>query len=144
MQSKKKRLDDLIWVGKTWKRLQQVGGYCFQQNYSGELAYIDKRIQSEKTDLSNFASFINKIHIKGGECFEYFLKVRSKFLLLKQITIQLFSLNDIIRLKMISVGKLEVLRTYYCELSNDFHEIGQLTKSGKFEAVYRFLVWKWL
>lgn len=26
-------------------------------------------------------------------------------------------------MKMISVGKLEVLRTYHCELSNDFHEI---------------------
>lgn len=117
-------LEDLVSIGKTCKRMQQLAGYCFQQKFSSFASCgsdgITRFFRYYRTNVEHFAPFIQKIQISN---FEYFFGVRSKFRRLKEIRIMRMNSDDMIRLKEIPMGKLEELHIITCKLNKNFHEI---------------------
>lgn len=136
-------LGDLISVGRTCKRLQQVAGHCYQQNYSDMPIFasedgveiFDFFEVLNQIDVNHFAPFIQKICFHKPN-FRTFFELKSKFCRLKEILICDFKLTDMISLKEIPIENLEVLCISGCELSYDFYEIiGRCTKLKRLEIL---------
>lgn len=119
---------DLVNVGKTCKRLQQVAGYCFQQNYLGSAVWHPKLIRSvfdkidNALDAKHFTPFIHEIWMGNGDL-QPFIDSQSKFIRLKTIAFEELKTADMNRLKEIAPNKVECLRLLDCEFNNNFHEI---------------------
>lgn len=151
--------EDLLNVGKTCKRLQQVAGYCFQQNYLGRTfsisrEAIDKFIEFingighiKFVNLKHFIPFVQKIKVSTVDA-KYFVKEQSKFHRLKEINITHGAYNDTKMYDLITtktLGKLEVLKMVHCYLDNTFHEtIDQCTKLKRLEIDVCSTVYDWL
>lgn len=124
-------LGDLVRVGQTCKRLHQVAGYCFQQNYLHPVSFgseITYRIEFEKEiDVKHFAPFIQAVYIFSDD-FQHFIEVQSTFRRLKYLEIRSFDTINTNLLKKISMDKLEGL-SFLCDdfcttcLDSNFHEI---------------------
>lgn len=117
-------IKDLIAIGQTCKRLQQVAGYSFQQNY----ADIEKKsgengiyvFYDEMVDV--FIPFINRIRLDTTVGLEMFRKKQSKFLRLKRITFseQYIPITEIAGIED-KLKQIEFLRLFGCEVEGDLY-----------------------
>lgn len=127
-------IDDLVSIGKTCKRLQQLAGYCFQRNYASIEKWMnpDGKISdiSEKLNLNYFIRNIDRICFKTKESLEMFRNKQSKFVRLKRMAFLFFSMRsadasaltsfqiDCVKEKL---NQIEVLRLFYCDIDGDLH-----------------------
>lgn len=118
-------LKDLLSVGRTCKRLQQVVGHIYRQNYSGldvncssRGIFVDRRFQ-----IDYLAPFIEKMDIYYDGAFRYFLKVHTNLRRLKQLRIGHVKMNasDMRKIKEV-LGRLEHLHLDDCNLKGSLHE----------------------
>lgn len=116
--------EDLVSVGKTCERLQQVAGYCFQQNYLGRaFCHASHIFRYNQCEVVHFAAFICKISIESVY-FRNFFNTRSKLRQLKQIDIHRLTKTDRTRFMKISMHKLEDLCFgAECDLGDNLKEI---------------------
>lgn len=118
--------EDLVSIGKTCKRLQQVAGYCFQQNY----AAVEKRCTEDRIwlffedDVNCFIPFINRIFFDSEESFEFFDGRQSKFVRLKRMTFSelMITSNEIDCVKD-RLRNLEFLRIDACGFDGNAYEM---------------------
>lgn len=114
---------DLIAVGKTCKRMQNVAGYCFSQTYSTVETYVaytglnavldDGRTG---TDVTHFTKFIKIVRISGKHpSIPRFLKIQPDLPQLKKLVIVDERLTDDVIVRMMETfGKLETLCLKTC------------------------------
>lgn len=87
-------LEDVISIGKTCKRLQQVAGYRFSRNYSAIWIECQPNrfkvfeMKSEKMVVTHFTESICKIVVKQERGLQHFLHAQPKLCSLKQIEIR--------------------------------------------------------
>lgn len=118
-------LKDLISIGKTCKRLEQVAGYCFQEYFPaaviecrGGLICINNNLKSD-----GLTQFIRKIRIDSIRDFMFFLNNHSKFHRLRQIKMGNFQINKTSTVKMTKIlSKIEFLRFHCCKINGDFYD----------------------
>lgn len=89
-------LKGLIGVGEICERLQQVTGYCFQQNYSGvEVNFKDNHICiAHKYQADHFVQFIKKLCIQREADLEHLVRVKSNLNQLKRLEFEHIKLNE--------------------------------------------------
>lgn len=118
-------IEDLVNVGKTCKRLQQVAGHCFQQCYSGKGYIGSSGITNDCNgiDIKHFVPFIRQVCIEDERGFQDFIDSHSKFSRLKQMEIHSATLTCVNRLNEISLNGIEDLRVWNSDLGHSFHEI---------------------
>lgn len=90
-------IKDLISVGKTCKRLQNVAGYCFRQNFSAiEVASHSNCLKhfGLHTEVTHLAQFIHKFLVYSRDGLQYFLNVQSKLRRLRQIEINYIGISQ--------------------------------------------------
>lgn len=119
--------EDLVSIGKTCKRLQQVAGHCYRQTYPNMESRVCKRlIQSRWLDVTHFAEFIGILQIFSHAGLPTFFKIQSRLRRLKEMEVWDVKLtkSEIDRMKD-TLGRLEVLSLRACKLRkkvklNDF------------------------
>lgn len=125
-------LKDLISIGKTCKRLQNVCGYIFHQYYSNVLklcaadrcdVWIKSFDSINKHEVDHFWRFIDRIYIRKSNGLERFLRVHRHFKRLKQICFDsiLLTMNDTERMRE-TLAKVQSLRFINCEVHGNFYE----------------------
>lgn len=125
-------LKDLISIGKTCKRLQNVCGYIFHQNYSNVLkqcaadrcdVWIKSSESINKHEVDHFWRFIDRIYIRKSNGLERFLRIHRHFKRLKQICFNsiLLTMNDTERMRE-TLAKVQSLRFINCEVHGSFYE----------------------
>lgn len=115
-------LEDLLSVGQTCKRLNQVVGFILRQYYPAVHTYVVH--SSIYVGIKKFFhENINKLAISGGLDIQHFQYVQPKLRRLKQIDLMYTTLNaeKIECLKGI-FAKLEHLRIHRCEIEGNFHD----------------------
>lgn len=115
-------LSDLISIGQTCRRLHQAVGHIFRQNYSGVKVYCKTdQIRIGRCRADQFAQFVRNIFIYHDENFKYFLKIQSRFLLLRQIELKRIKINAS-QIKCIAriLSKVEFLRLDWCDIEGNF------------------------
>lgn len=123
----KMSLGELICLGKTCERRQQVvGWWCLQQNYPQIVAYVkDETIRiGYNFKADHFIEFISKITIDDDNDFKFFSRIQSKFNRLREIELWCVYITaaKIERIKEI-LSELKCLRLYACAIHGDLHEI---------------------
>lgn len=123
-------LKDLISIGDTCKRLNQMAGYILLKNYSATKATIAGGYGKPKMTVANgvgesnnFNPFIRKIDIRCNDGLDWFHSIQSKFQRLKRINLLWIdlSLAKIERFKEV-FSKIEHLGLYNCTLSGNLYE----------------------
>lgn len=140
---------DLISVSKTCKRLEQVAGYFFQQNFSDSIFCRDKGIwcwgEKNVHDVTHFGRFIYKILLVFNDSMEWLFRTRSKFQRLKQMHVHKLHLMNIVQLKEVSMGKLERLRMSFCIFGGNLKElIDHCPNLKRLEVIESYGKYNWL
>lgn len=117
-------MEDVISIGKTCKRLQQVAGSFFDQNYSGiQITSNSNGFELHHIDVTHFAEFIRRVIIYSPSGLKYLLNVPSTLQQLKEIEFRRIELNqpEIDVMQETLNCKVEILRLKDCKL--DLNEI---------------------
>lgn len=83
--------EELCFMSHTCKRLNQVAGYCFQQNYQGYVVCdsngFGRQFGSKTFKMKHLIPFIQKIDVSSINGIDHFYEERSKFHQLKQLQV---------------------------------------------------------
>lgn len=119
---------DLIGVGSTCKRLNQVVSYILRQNFSAAVLrceqdgiYITNNESGGK--MKFFHEFIHKFRLVDINSFQYILHVQPKFRRIRQIDFERMELSTV-HLECLKeiFAKIEFLRIVECKLDGNFDD----------------------
>lgn len=118
-------IQDLISFSQTCKRLNQVAGYTFQQNYANaDIIYKNGSIFIR--DLCNadcFTKFIHKVRIRENEHLKKFVRIQFKFHQIRQIELVCVQMTrDKVELFKQNLANMEMLKFEYVDMNGRFHD----------------------
>lgn len=126
-------MKDVISIGKTCKRLQQVAGHCFRLTYP----HITCKVESDGfkvladdvwVDVTHFTKFINEIEISKQNCLpETLFRVQSELCRLKEMKVVGINFSDIGNNNSINsmhemFSKIKVLRAIACNFVHNYFD----------------------
>lgn len=125
-------LKDLISIGETCQRLQNVSGYVFHQNYSNVLkqctsdgcyAWVKSFDLLNKFEVNIFWRFIDRIYMRSPNELKHFLRIHEHFKRLKQICFDFISLTiEDSKCMKAALAKVESLRFVNCEVYGSLYD----------------------
>lgn len=114
--------EDLMALGKTCKRLNQVVGQNLQENYP-DLTYYCKKDGIYVGWYKFYHKLIHRLNINGTEAFQYFCQIQPELPRVREMYIGNVDLPAAIPdcLK-VALAKLKTLTIYWCRLDGNIHE----------------------
>lgn len=119
-------LQDLLSVGQTCKRLNNVVGYILQQVYPGARVIWEDGICFEKIEQNSstyYSKFINKLDTNCDLNFQYFNDIEIKYGRLKKLNFTITNLSELnIDFKEKIFKNVEYLNLNNCDVDGSFHK----------------------